>query len=89
MSFDSTPRWLKIGDAVSQLLNVLLLPNHKETSANESISGRTHRQGWKRTEKVLNFLFLWLEKDHCRIAHEQDVERCKRFVKNETSDSSS
>lgn len=42
---DNTPRWIKIGDALSQLLNVALLPRHKETTANESISGRAHRCG--------------------------------------------
>lgn len=44
---DNTPRWTKIGDALSQLLNVALLPRHKETTANESISGRAHRCGWR------------------------------------------
>jgi hypothetical protein len=81
VSFDNTPRWLKVGDAVSQLFNVLILPRHKETSANESISGRAYRQGWKKTEKMLNFLFLWLEKDHCRLAYETDFKRAKDFIK--------
>lgn len=44
---DNTPRWIKIGDALSQLFNVALLPRHKETTANESISGRAHRCGWR------------------------------------------
>jgi hypothetical protein len=79
--FDNTPRWLKVGDAISQLFNVLILPRHKETSANESISGRAYRQGWKRAEMVLNFLFLWLEKDHCRVAYETDLQRAKDFIK--------
>jgi hypothetical protein len=29
MTRDETPRWIKIGDAFSQLLNVLLLARHK------------------------------------------------------------
>ena len=47
----NTPRLIKIGDALSQLANVTLLPRHRETTANESISGRAHRLGWRRTER--------------------------------------
>ena len=43
---DTTPRIIKIGDALSQLVNVALLPTHRSTTANESISGRAHRMGW-------------------------------------------
>jgi len=78
--FDQTPRWVKIGDALSQLLNVTFLSRHKETTANESISGRCYRCGWKRTEKVINFLFSWLEKDHCRLAYENDIERAMFLI---------
>jgi hypothetical protein len=30
---DTTPRMIKIGDAMSQLVNVAVLPNHKDTTA--------------------------------------------------------
>jgi lysozyme family protein len=62
---DDTPRLVKIGDAISQLFNVTFLPRHRETNANESISGRAHRKGWKRTERFINWLFSSWENDHC------------------------
>lgn len=77
---ENTSRLVKIGDALSQLLNVLLLPKHRETTANESISGRAYRQGWKRTERAINWLFSLIEKDHCRVSHETDIARSKQFV---------
>lgn len=83
MNTDDTPRWIKIGDAFSQLLNVMLLPRHKATTANESISGRAYRCGWKKTEWVINLLLRWMEKDHCRVAHETDVARAKRLLAQE------
>jgi hypothetical protein len=69
---DDTSRLWKVADAISQLLNVLLLPLHRETTANESISGRSYRCGWKRAERVINLLF-WFDPDHCRQAHFRDV----------------
>ena len=77
---DTTPRYIKIGDAISQLLNVSLLSRHKYTNANESISGRCHRCGWKRAEKVINTLFYVFEKDHCRKAYIADISRAKQLI---------
>lgn len=77
---DNTPRLVKIGDALSQLLNVLLLPRHRETTANESISGRCHRMGWKRAERAIDWLFSAWEKDHCRRSHESDLDRAVRLL---------
>lgn len=79
---DNTPRWIKIGDALSQLLNVALLPRHKETTANESISGRAHRCGWTRAESFIDWLFGRWEKDHCRRAHQMDELRAMQLVAN-------
>lgn len=72
-------RLLLIGDALSQLLNVALLPRVSETTANESISGRAHRQGWTRVERVINRLIFW-ERDHCRVSHEADLRRAKDLL---------
>lgn len=80
----SASRIIKIGDALSQLLNVALLPNHKDTTANESISGRAHRCGWKRTEKFINLIFSAWEKDHCRLAYEADNERAINTLMQQT-----
>ena len=77
---DTTPRYIKICDAISQLLNVSLLSRHKYTNANESISGRCHRCGWKRAEKVINALFYVFEKDHCRKSYIADISRAKQLI---------
>ena len=42
--------------------------------ADETISARCHRQGkisikWRRIERVVDFLFLWLERDHCKLSY--------------------
>jgi len=77
---DTTPRIIKIGDALSQLINVALLPGHRQTTANESISGRAHRMGWRRIERVIDAVFSPLERDHCRKAHEADVARSMKLL---------
>lgn len=75
---DETPRIVKVLDALSQMVNVGLLPNHIETHANESISGRSYRKQW-RIRHVINALFFWQE-DHCRLAHVKDIERAKQTI---------
>lgn len=79
---DPTPRLVKIGDAFSQLLNVTFLPRHKETTANESISGRAHRCGWKRTERAIDWLFSRWENEHCKASHEKDMARAVQLLEN-------
>ena len=72
-------RFVKIGDALSQLGNVLWpFWSIKDTTANESISGRCFRE--KRIFRyVVNTLFFWQE-DHCKRAYEKDLERAKRLL---------
>jgi len=77
---DTTPRIIKIGDALSQLINVALLPGHRQTTANESISGRAHRMGWRHIERVIDAVFSPFERDHCRRAHESDVARAMKLL---------
>lgn len=72
-----------IGDALSQLANVALLPMSRSTSANESISGRAHRCGWRRTEAFIDWLFSPFEKDHCRRAYEADLHRARKLLESE------
>lgn len=74
-------RLIKIGDALSQLANVAFLPRHQETNANESISGRSYRMGWRRTERVIDWLFAPWEKNHCRKSYEADVRRAKQLTR--------
>lgn len=76
-------RLLKIGDALSQLVNVAFLPNHKDTNANESVSGRAYRKGWAKTVKVIDFVFSFYEKDHCRLSYEADIDRAKKLLEQE------
>jgi len=71
---------LRLADATSQWLNVLLLNG----DANESISGRAHRAGWWNTERVIDWVFSPFEDDHCRRAHAADVARVKKFLEGKT-----
>jgi len=74
---DSSSRITKIGDALSQLCNVAFLPKHQETTANESISGRSYRMQWKNTEKVID---LFLGKNHCKQSYENDIIRAHKYI---------
>lgn len=78
-------RLYKVGDALSQLVNVALLPNHRSTNANESISGRAYRMNWKRTVKVIDWLFSPWEKDHCRLSYEADLKRAEDYLRQQVS----
>jgi hypothetical protein len=60
-------RLIRIGDALSQLCNVVFLNGHP----NESMSGRAWRTKSK-WHKVIDTL-LWFDKDHCRTAFLNDV----------------
>lgn len=74
---DNSSRITKIGDAFSQLCNVAFLPNHRYTTANESISGRSHRMQWRKAEKVIDF---FLGKDHCKQSYENDIIRAHKYI---------
>lgn len=69
----------QIGDALSQLVNVALLPDAHGTDANESISGRAHRQRWHRLERVIDALVFW-SPGHCARAYADDVKRARRLL---------
>jgi hypothetical protein len=65
----SLNRWHRIGDATSQWLNVFLFNG----DPNESISGRSYREGWRAKwwiDSALGF-------GHCRGAFVADLERAK------------
>jgi hypothetical protein len=67
-------------DAISQWMNVTFLPRIKDTNSNESISGRSYREGvvWK--IKFIDFIFSWMESEHCRKSFEADYERARNYV---------
>lgn len=56
----------QIAIAVDQLANALL-----GGFADETISARAHRNGWKRTERVINFLFQ--DDQHCAMAYVSEM----------------
>jgi len=60
--------------ALSQLCNALI-GGH----SNESISGRSYREGWA-LATVINAIFFW-QSNHCRGAYHKDVEWAKEFSK--------
>lgn len=66
---------IKIGDATSQLANVILLNGHP----NESLSGRAWRTQsiWYKVIDVL----LWFDADHCKTAYLNDIAYCRSMIK--------
>ncbi len=88
-----TSRLIKIGDALSQLLNVTLLRRHEATDPNESTSGRCHWEAryasrhwtWQWAERAIDALF-WRDRDdtgrrHCELSDLRDYERAREKVR--------
>ena len=76
---------IRVGDAFSQLLNVLVLFGD---NANESISGRAwrlHKQSkvWAAVRIIIDYLASPLELDHCEASHKADVSRAARLLRNQ------
>lgn len=67
-------RLIRIGDALSQLANVIFLNGHP----NESLSGRAWRtkSPWY---KVIDIL-LWFDKQHCLNAHYNDLQYARHLL---------
>ena len=65
---------IRVGDALSQLLNVLLLNGHP----NESISGRAFRTKslWY---SVIDLIF-WFDPQHSRTAYEHDLKYAEQLL---------
>lgn len=72
-------RALKVGDALSQLFNVLLFPNINDTNANESISGRCYRCKWK-LMKIIDLIASPFERNHCELSYLKDYERAEALL---------
>jgi len=76
-------RLWNILDACSQLGNAVFLPRPDQTSANESISGRAHRMGWRWLARAIDTA-LWFDRDgargHCELADERDYIRARQKV---------
>lgn len=74
-------RLVAMGDALSQLVQVTFCPHPEgRPNANESLSGRSHKEGW-RIEWVIDLIFFWQRNPgHCERADRKDYERAKRKV---------
>lgn len=73
--------FVRVGDALSQLVNVTLLFGK---NANESISGRAYRQRneyrrWYLAYKIINALFFFQD-NHCRESYLNDLLRAQALV---------
>lgn len=73
---------IRIGDCLSQLLNVAVLLGH---NPNESVSGRAHRMQrvgwqWAMLRSIINYIFIW-QFDHCRNSYMADLERARKTVR--------
>jgi hypothetical protein len=72
---------LRVGDATSQWLNVVLLLG---ANPNESISGRSYRlrrcAGWKYARVCIDALFSPFEKDHCKASYDADLMRAETLL---------
>jgi hypothetical protein len=75
--------FIRVSDAVSQLLNVVFLFSQ---NPNESISGRCyrmrHKKQWQISMAVIDFLFSPIEVGHCEKAYDKDVLRASELLKN-------
>ena len=73
----------RVGDATSQLLNVVFLFSQ---NPNESISGRCyrmrHKKQWQIAMAVIDFLFSPIEVGHCEKSYDNDVLRASELLKN-------
>ena len=72
-----TSRFIRLGDATSQWLNVFLFngdPNH-------SISGDAYRFRRERLRRFIDWLFSPWEAAHCRNAYEHDVSKASRLLR--------
>ena len=73
---------LRVGDALSQLINVLVFFG---SNPNESVSGRSWRLRfspfWGLMVTVIDFIASPFEFAHCKKAHEADFQRALDTVK--------
>lgn len=73
---------VRIGDALSQLANVVIFFSD---NPNESISGKAYRLRkistfWYFLQIAINYLFLWQD-NHCRTAYMADIERASETLR--------
>ena len=74
--------FIRIGDCLSQLLNVAVFFGE---NANESVSGRAYRMRrigwqWAALRQIINIIFFW-QQDHCRNSYMADIARARRTLR--------
>ena len=77
--------FVRLGDAVSQLVNVAFFFSD---NPNESLSGRAWRNRnksrfWGIMKAVVDFIAYPFERDHCEKSHLADVTRAGRLLRNQ------
>ena len=70
-------RGYRLFDATSQRVNVLVFNG----DPNFSMSGDAYRFNRKRFRAFVDWLFSWMEQNHCKLAHEADIQRAKDLLK--------
>lgn len=70
--------FLRVGDALSQLLNVLLYWNTGRP--NHSISGDAYRFNRHYTRKTIDWLFSVYEQEHCYKSYMNEVTKAKELL---------
>jgi hypothetical protein len=78
---------IRVGDALSQLLNVVLFFG---ANANESVSGRAYRSQhsiyWFRVRQGIDWVFaLFGERNHCQKAYLSDLTRASITIRQHTN----
>lgn len=72
---------VRVGDAISQFLNVAFFLGD---NPNESLSGRAWRQrrdhGWKELRIVIDWLFKPWMPNHCQASYYNDLVRARRLI---------
>lgn len=69
-------RLIRLGDSLSQFFNVLIFNG----DSNHSISGDAYRFCRYRLAAFIDWLFSPFEKDHCRQAYLNDVDKARMLV---------
>ena len=74
---------IRVGDSISQVINVTLLFGD---NANESVSGRAwrlHKRSviWNGVKITIDYMASPFEIDHCEASHKADVSRAARLLR--------
>ena len=67
---------IRLGDALSQFFNVLLLRG----DPNYSISGDSFRFNRMRMQRFIDKLFSPFEDEHCKVSYANDVRKSYRMI---------